>query len=73
MGVLAAVVYGRMALGMTLAPGRMIGWSRRHLKTDGAFPGPLVLLATLYLTSVPPWLCVVIGLGGTLAGAAMGA
>lgn len=71
-GSVAAVVYGGLGLAMALAPGGVVAWSRRHPRLDGAFFGPLVFLATAYLTSLSIWICAGAGVVGVAIGVALG-
>jgi len=71
-GVIAAIVYGSIALPMAVAPGGLIAWSRRHPIVDGSIFGPLLFLALAYITSWPIWLCLLVGLVGVLLGAILG-
>jgi hypothetical protein len=71
-GLLAALVYGAMALLMALAPSSVGSWSRRHPIVDGAMFGPLVLLALAYLTRWPFWLCATVGVIGAVIGGLRG-
>ncbi|GAB3074451.1 hypothetical protein GCM10027080_17560 [Pedococcus soli] len=71
-GGLAAVLYGGLALLFALRPEGVRSWSRRHPTLDRAFLGPLVLFAVAYFTSLPLWLCVLIGVVGSGLGIALG-
>ena len=71
-GVAAGVVYALLFVPMLLSSSAVIGWSRRHPGLDGAILGPLVFLCLAYITSWPLWVCLVIGVAGTLLGATMG-
>src|SRR3954447_26575298 len=72
-GVVAALVYGGIALSMAIAPGGTVDWSRRHPILDGSILGPILFLALAYLTHWPLWVCLIIGVAGLLIGAARGA
>jgi hypothetical protein len=72
-GVVAAIVYGGIAVPMAFAPGGTVTWSRRHPILDGSVLGPVLFLALAYLTTWPVWVCLIIGVVGVLLGAARGA
>lgn len=71
-GVIAAIVYGAIALPVAVTPGGLVAWSRRHPVVDGSMMGPLLFLALSYLTSWPIWTCLLVGLVGVLLGAILG-
>jgi hypothetical protein len=72
LGVVAAIVYGGLAISMALSPGGVVAWSRAHPKLDGAMLGPVTFLAMAYLTRLSVWWCLVAGLTGVAIGAELG-
>ncbi len=66
-GIIAAVVYGSMALSTLLAWERTSAWSKQHPLLDSLIVVPLLFLAIAYLTDLSIALCLIIGvLGGLL-------
>lgn len=65
-GIIAAVVYGSIALSTAAAWQRTAAWSKRHPLLDSLLIVPLLFLAVAYLTNLSIGLCVVIA---ALAGA----
>jgi hypothetical protein len=61
-GIIAAVVYGSIALATLLAWERTTAWSKRHPLLDSLIIVPLLFLAIAYVTSLSIGLCVLIAL-----------
>ncbi|SHH53695.1 hypothetical protein SAMN05443575_4025 [Jatrophihabitans endophyticus] len=73
MGVVAAIVYGIIALAMWFdANGAFGEWSRRHPVAEGLFLGPLAFLLLAYVTSWSLWTCLLGGAAAALIGAGFG-
>ncbi|MBO3746801.1 hypothetical protein J5X84_12050 [Streptosporangiaceae bacterium NEAU-GS5] len=60
MGVVAGVVYVPFAIGM-LWWGRMTAWAGEHPVLDSLIQLPVVFVGLALITSMPLWLCAVIG------------
>jgi hypothetical protein len=66
-GVVAAVVYGYLALVALLRWDWMTGWSKRHPTLDRLLFIPLLFLTVAYISKIPTLICVLIAvLGGLL-------
>ena len=65
-GLVAAIVYGFIALSTLLAWQQISAWSKRHPLLDGLIVVPLLFLAVAYLTHLSTGVCVLIAV---LAGA----
>jgi hypothetical protein len=71
-GVVAAILYGLIAVPPAISWTRSVAWSRRHPLTDGAALGPLAFLLLAYVTRWPLWVCVLLGLAGVGVGVVRG-
>ncbi len=65
-GIIAAVVYGSLALSPLLAWERTNAWSKQHPLLDRLIVVPLLFLAIAYFTDLSIALCLVIGVPGGL-------
>ncbi len=66
-GVIAAVIYGYLALAALLRWDWMMGWSKRHPTLDRFLFIPLLFLVVAYISKLPTLICALIAvLGGLL-------
>jgi hypothetical protein len=73
-GVAAAVVYGAMLLGGSLAwQKRVTSWSARHPVLDSAFIAPLMFFALAYITNLSLALCLAVALATWVVVGGLGA
>ena len=68
-GLVAALVYGSMALRSVLDRGRPATWGRRHPVLDSLFFIPLLFLALAYVTDLSSGLCLLIAVAAGIPSA----
>lgn len=68
LGVIAAFVFGLVAVAVAISPRRLHAWSQRHPFLDAAYLGPLLFLGVATLTPLPIWSCVAAGFVGAAIG-----
>ncbi len=65
-GIVAAVVYGHLALLALLRWERMKIWSKHHPVLDSLLVVPLIFLAVAYISKIPTLICLLIAIPGGL-------